>query len=233
MTPPREYRYADREALASDLADAIAADLRVAVAARGAASLVVSGGSTPRPLFAALARIALPWEDVWVTLADERWVDADDEASNERLVRRHLRVGEAAGARLVGLRNAAPTPEAGREACEKSLAAVPRPFDVVVLGMGDDGHTASLFPGAPELAAGLDRGTDRLCLAVRPPAAPHPRMSLTLAAILGSRRLVVHISGEAKWEVYRQVKEPGPVEEAPIRAVLASGHEALAVYWAP
>lgn len=230
---PRELRYEDRQTLARGLAGSIADDLRAAVRERGTASLVVSGGSTPGPLFEALSRISLPWEKVWVTLADERWVAADDEASNERLVRRSLLVGEAARARFVGLKNAAPTPEAGRETCEAALAAVPRPFDVVVLGMGDDGHTASLFPGTPELAAGLDAATDRWCLPVRPRTAPHPRMSLTLAAILASRRLVVHITGGAKWEVYREAREPGAADEVPIRAVLASGHRALGVYWAP
>lgn len=231
--PPRENRYEDRDTLARVLARSIADDLEAAVRARGTASLVVSGGSTPRPFFDALSRIPLPWDRVWVTVADERWVDAGDEASNERLVRRHLLVGEAAGARFVGLKNDAPAPEAGRDACESALAAIPRPFDAVVLGMGDDGHTASLFPGAPELAAGLDPDTDRLCLPVRPSAAPHPRMSLTLAAILGCRRLVVHIAGDGKWEVYRKAREAGSADEFPIRAVFESGHGGVEVFWAP
>ncbi len=166
-----------------------------------------------------------------MTLADERWVPADHLDSNERLVRETLLVHDAREATMIGLKTPQATPEEGREACEQNLAVIDRPFDVVVLGMGDDGHTASLFPTAPELAAGLDPETEHTCLAVRPPVAPHPRMSLTLAALLTGRRLVLHITGEAKWQVYQRALEVGPVEELPIRAVLRSGH--AEVWWAP
>ncbi len=228
-----EHRFDDRTQLADELARSVAGDLAVAVAERGAASLVVSGGSTPRPLFERLSRAELPWNKVSVTLADERWVAADDEASNEALVRRLLVVEYAASARWVGLKNSAPTPEAGREACERRLREVPRPFDVVVLGMGGDGHTASLFPASAELAAGLDPRSRRACLAVHPPDAPHPRMSLTLAALLDSRRIVLHVTGDAKWTVYLRALESGPVEELPIRAILRGASNRLEVFWAP
>lgn len=227
-----EHRFADPRQLARELARSIAGDLAAAVDRRGAAALVVSGGSTPRPLFAALRRRELPWERVWVTLADERWVPAADAASNEALVRRHLLADAAAAARWLGLVNEAPTPEDGRDECERRLRALPRPFDVVVLGMGADGHTASLFPGAAELAAGLDPRSPRTCLAVHPARAPHPRLSLTLAALLDSRRIVLHITGEEKWAVYRRALEPGPAEELPIRAVLRGAGDRLQVYWA-
>ncbi len=228
---PQVRRFDHRDALAAALADRVAEDLRSAIAERGTASLVVSGGSTPRPFFERLSRRPLAWDRVVVTLADERWVAPDDEASNQRLARRHLLVEDAAAATLVGLKTPQATPEAGREACARALAAVPRPFDVMTLGMGGDGHFASLFPDALELGDGLDPGNDRTCLATRPQAAPHPRMSLTLAAILDSRRLVLHLAGDEKWEVYRRASEPGPVEELPIRALLASGR--VEVWWAP
>ncbi len=195
------------------------------------ASLVVSGGSTPKPFFEHLSRRVLAWDRVRITLADERWVGADHEASNERLVRRHLLVAEAAVATVVGLKTPEATPEEGCEACEQALAQVTRPFDVVILGMGGDGHTASLFPGAPELAAGFDPASGRTCLAAHPATAPHPRMSLTLPALLDSRRLVLHITGESKRRVYAQALEPGPAQELPIRAVLAS--DRVEVWWAP
>ncbi|MEM9595680.1 MAG: 6-phosphogluconolactonase [Acidobacteriota bacterium] len=228
-----EARFDSPNKLADALAESLAADLRVAIQERGEASLVVSGGSTPVPLFAGLARQLLPWHQVTVLLADERWVDPGHDASNEGLVRRHLLVDEAEGAQLVGLKNDAATPEEGWEACEAALTAVPRPFDVVVLGMGADGHTASLFPGAPELGDGLDPAGERLCLPVRPPGAPHPRMSLSLAALLASRRCVVHITGDEKWRVYRRALAKGPVGSLPIRAILARGREPIDVYWAP
>lgn len=230
---PRELYFENRLALAAELARSVAGDLAAAVGDRGEASLVVSGGSTPRRFFADLSRIALPWGSVRMTLADERWVPLADEDSNERLVRRHLLVAQAAAAHLVALKNDAPTPEEGRDACDAALAAIPRPFDVVVLGMGDDGHTASLFPAAPELGEGLDRESRRRCVALRPPGARRPRMSLTLAALLDSRRIVIHLHGDEKWGIYQKALAPGPAEEYPIRAVLASGHPRLEVYWAP
>ena len=230
-TDRRVTRLDDRGALATALGEAVAADLDAAVAERGAASLVVSGGSTPRPLFQDLSRRPLPWDKIRVTLADERWVPPDHADSNQRLVQRHLLRREAAAATLVGLKTPHATPEEGREACERALAEIPRPFDVVILGMGGDGHTASLFPDAPELAAGLDLESRQTCLAVRPPAAPHPRMSLTLAAILDCRRLVLHVTGEEKWRVVEQARSPGPAQELPIRAALASGR--VEIWWAP
>lgn len=230
-TPAVEQRYPGRDALVEALRDTIADDLRTAIRTRGCASLVLSGGSTPRSLFAALSRQRLPWGKVRITLADERWVAPDHPDSNERLVRDHLLQREASAASLLGLKTPEPTPEAGREACEHRLATFERPFDVVVLGLGTDGHTASLFPGAAQLASGLDLRSPRACLAVRSPVAPHPRMSLTLAALLDSRRLVLHITGDRKWQVYQQALEPGPVEALPIRAVLRSGQ--LEVWWAP
>lgn len=231
MNERREHRFADRRTLARELARTIAADLGAAVRERGEASLVVSGGSTPEPLFVALRREPLRWERITVTIADERWVALDDPASNERLIRRFLLKGQAGKARWIGLKNAAPTPEEGREACERALAAIARPFDVVVLGMGEDGHTASLFPAAVNLAAGLDPAAGASCLPVRPPRAPHARMSLTAAALLNSRRLVVHITGAAKWTVYQRALGPGPVQELPIRAFLRAAPREI--YWAP
>lgn len=228
-----EARFDNPTHLAEALAESIAQDLRSAIQARERATLVVSGGSTPLPLFEALSRQALPWSRVTVTLADERWVPADHEASNEALVRRHLFRGEAAEAELVGLYTGHATVGEGWQACEDRLKALPRPFDVVVLGMGGDGHTASLFPGAPELEAGIDLGTEHLCLPVHPPNADQARMSLTLKALVDSRRCVVHITGDAKWKVYRKALTVGPVEELPIRAVLGIGREPIDVYWAP
>ncbi|MCG8459386.1 MAG: 6-phosphogluconolactonase [Holophagales bacterium] len=228
-----EARFGQRSELAEALAESVAEDLRKAIDARGKACLVVSGGTTPVPLFEGLSHQLLPWEKVSVTLADERWVTADHPASNEGLVRRHLLVEEAAEARFTGLVTEHGDPAEGEDACEARLRSLPRPFDVVVLGMGTDGHTASLFPGAPELGRGLDLDSDRSCLAIHPPGAEHPRMSLTLRALLGSRRCIVHITGAEKWKVYRRALRPGPAEELPIRAVLGKGREPIDVYWAP
>ena len=217
------HHAADPALLALDLADHVAALLRQGLAQRGRALLIVSGGSTPVPFFQALARCALDWSAVTVTLADERWVSPDHADSNEALVRTHLLKAQAAAAHWVPLYNGAATPAEGLPALEATLAALPWPADAVVLGMGGDGHTASLFPDAPELPYALIDASPSRCLAVGAPAPPNvplPRVSLTRRALLDTRQLIVHITGEDKLELLHQAMLPGDVAEYPIRAVL-------------
>jgi 6-phosphogluconolactonase len=228
-----EHRFPDRQALAAALAGEIKVDLEEAIPARGAGSLVVSGGRTPAALFARLRDEKLDWARVWVTLADERWVETTSDASNERFVRENLLVGAAAAAHFVGLKNPAPTPEAGADWATRALTRVPHPFDVVVLGMGDDGHTASLFPGSMALARGLDPGAPPACIAVNALVAPHARVSMNLAALLDARRIVLHIEGDAKWAVYQRARTPGTTAELPVRAVLQQKEIPVDVYWSP
>ncbi len=149
--------------LAEALAESVAEDLRAAALERGQATLVLSGGTTPELFLDALSRQLVPWSQVTITLTDERWVAVDDAASNENLIRTRLLVGDAAEARLVPLKTAAATPEEGAAEAESRLAALPRPFDVVVLGMGEDGHIASLFPNHPALAPGPAKEKTSAC----------------------------------------------------------------------
>lgn len=228
-----EHRFPDSTALAHALSGELKVDLDEAIAARKTASLVVSGGRTPLKLFQQLRREPADWKNIWVTLADERWVETTAEASNERLLREHLLVDDAAVARFVGLKNPAPTPESGAEWSWRALSRVPRPFDVVVLGMGDDGHTASLFPGSLALARALDVAVPPGCVAVNALAAPHARMSLNLAALLDARRIVLHIEGDAKWQVYQRARAPGSAAELPVRAILHQKEVPVDVFWAP
>ena len=206
--------------LDTGLARFVAARLEAAIAERGAASLVVSGGRTPLGFFARLAEQSLDWPAVSITLVDERWLGPEHADSNERVVRANLLRGPAAAARFVPLKNEAPSAAAGAPATAAALCAMPRPFDVVILGMGEDAHTASLFPGAAELAAGLDPDASAECLALTPPAAPHPRLSLTRAALLDSRCLVLHFTGQRKRSIYQQALGAGPVAAMPVRLAL-------------
>lgn len=228
-----EHRFPDSLALAHALSGEIKVDLEEAIAARGTASLVVSGGRTPVRLFEQLRTEDLDWSRIWVTLADERWVETTAAASNERLVRETLLTGPAAAAHFVGLKNPAATPEAGADWATRALKRVPHPFDVVVLGMGEDGHTASLFPGSLALARGLDASAAPACIAVNALAAPHARVSLNLAGLLDSRRVVLHIEGESKWQVYQRARAAGAPAELPVRAVLHQKEVPVDVYWAP
>ncbi|MEM1178749.1 MAG: 6-phosphogluconolactonase [Acidobacteriota bacterium] len=225
----REIFFEDRGALAEALASSIADSLYGTLTGRPRASLVISGGSTPKPLFKALRGLELPWLQVDVTLADERWVEADHEASNERFARAELLTDLASSAHFVPLKTPAETPELGCDELESRIRRL-LPFDVTVLGMGGDGHTASLFPDDPQIETWL--ASQALCAAGRPPSQPLPRLSLTPTALRTSRRLVLHITGQEKLDVYRSACLPGPVAELPIRAFL-HGPTPIDVYWAP
>jgi 6-phosphogluconolactonase len=228
---PPVTKFADIEAVSRALADQIAASLKTAIAARGLASLVVSGGKSPIKLFEALRIQELDWSRVCIALADERWVDPSDPASNEKLVREVLLQGSAAAARFLGLKNGAPTPDIGAVSAWETFARVPRPFDTVVLGMGDDGHTASLFPGSPNLPSALNPTAVAGCVGMRAPVAPQPRLSLNLSALLDARRIVILITGDAKWRTYLAAGAEGPVADMPVRALLRQTRTPVEVMW--
>lgn len=229
------HDFADAGTLLDALAQKLGRTLAEAVARQGSASLVVSGGRTPEALFERLAGLdadrAPDWSRVAVTLADERWVPPSDPASNEALVRRTLLTGQAAAARFVPLYTGHATPEQGEAACAEALRDLPRPFDAVLLGMGEDGHTASLFPRAATLAGAL--AGPAACRAVRAPGAPQPRMTLTLPALLNSRRIHLLVTGAGKRAALEDALAPGPVEAMPVRAVLRQDGIPVEVHWAP
>jgi 6-phosphogluconolactonase len=230
---PRAKRWPSMDALSQALAADVADTLGRAMALRGLASLVVSGGHTPIKLFGRLRTQPIDWSRVCVALADERWVEPTDAGSNEKLVRDVLLKDQAAAARFSGLKNAAPSPDLGAVSAWETFARVPRPFDVTVLGMGDDGHTASLFPGSPNLESALNPAAAAGCVGTRAPIAPQARLSLNLSALLDSRRLLILIQGEAKWRTYLAASASGPVEEMPVRAVLRQKRAPVEVIWAP
>jgi 6-phosphogluconolactonase len=230
---PKLEPHADVEALSRALAAQIALNLNSAIDARGLASLVVSGGRTPVRLFEILRTLPVQWEQVCIALADERWVAPEDPASNERLVRDFLLKDRAAPARFLGLKNGAPTPDLGAVSAWETFARVPRPFDAAILGMGDDGHTASLFPGAPNLPAALNASAAAGCVGMWSPTPPHPRLSLNLTALLDSRRVVLLITGESKRRTYTAACGAGPVQDMPVRALLRQSRTPVEVMWSP
>ncbi|WLT31688.1 6-phosphogluconolactonase [Geothrix sp. PMB-07] len=217
--------------LVAAVAQHVARRLKEDLAQGGQAVLVVSGGRSPVPLLQALSTQALTWERVVVTLTDERWVAPDQTDSNEALVRRHLLQGRAAIARFVPLWTGDDTPEAAVPAVCTSLGALAHPFSQVILGMGEDGHMASLFPGSSELGSGLT--TEAAALAVHPPHAAHARLSLSLRALLDARDVVLMIAGEEKRLVLERALGEGRVEDLPVRAILRQTAVPVSVFWAP
>lgn len=229
--PQLDYYYATTAELDQQLALVVAAALSNAIELRGRASLVVSGGSTPLGFFQQLSQQQLPWQHVLITLADERWVEPSDSASNEHSVRRHLLQNHAAAARFAPLKTAQASAAAGADSCNAMLAGWPA-FDAVVLGMGQDGHTASLFPHAQALKQGLDMQSGRHCIAVEPLSAPHQRLSLTLPRLLNTKLLIVHITGDDKRQLLRAAAKADPTTY-PIAAVLQQNLVPVHTYWAP
>ncbi|MFG6157405.1 6-phosphogluconolactonase [Halomonas sp. 1390] len=223
-----ETTLAPREALARQLAEAVAEALRLDLAERERALLVVSGGSTPVPFFEALAAMDLPWARIEVTLADERWVAEESADSNARLVREHLLQGPAAEAAFVPLTSGAETPEQGVDEVAARLADLAWPASAVVLGMGGDGHTASLFPDSREL--GLALTTEAPLVAVRTPSQPQPRITLSAEWLHRARRHFLHITGDDKRDVLARALSGDDARDLPIRAFLACP---AAIYWAP
>jgi 6-phosphogluconolactonase len=224
-------KFENTSVLDNSLSTEVSQRLMNAIEKHGKASLVLSGGRTPMGFFHHLSRQILDWAKVTVTLADERWVDNDHPDSNEKLVRENLLINEAHSAQFLPLKNSSNTATDGEAQLETQLSQY-GPFTVVILGMGDDGHTASLFPGASALATGLDLNSGRSCLAVTPTEAPHERMSMTLPRLLNTERLIIHISGENKQKVLDQAQSGSNVEELPIRSVLQQSQVPVTVYWA-
>ena len=217
--------YPSRDTLMQGLASVLAADLAQALAARGRASLSVPGGSTPGPVFDLLARANLDWAHVAVFLNDERWVGENSPRSNTRLLRERLLQGRAAAARVVPLYAKAATPESQLASLSAGIAAE-LPIDVLMLGMGADMHTASLFPGADHLALALADDAPVL-MALRAMAAGEPRITLTAPVLHGARNIHILITGAEKRVALERAMTLEPMQ-APVRVVL----DHATVHWA-
>ncbi|WP_409261306.1 6-phosphogluconolactonase [Pseudomonas putida] len=220
---------ADARTLAATLARDVAERLRAAIAAKGQASVVLSGGRSPVPFLEQLASEQLDWTKITVSLADERWVPVEHADSNAGLLARHLFKGPAAKARFVGLYQQAENLDAAAAIADQALAELP-PIDVLVLGMGDDGHTASLFPNSPNLVEGLDPSSKRRCLPMLAPSVPHQRLSMTRPLLASAAFIALSVQGPGKLATLRAALAGNDLSEMPIRAFL---HAPLDIYWCP
>lgn len=220
--------YDSAAALAHAAADAIEDGLAAALRERGRATLVATGGRSPGPIYDILQNRLIDWAAVSVTLSDERFVAPDTSESNDRLVRDRLLTSRAAAATFVPLWSEADSSEAAALAAEPKVAAI-APFDAVMLGMGEDGHVASLIPGSPVLDAAMDPSGRRLVMGLPPGVGspPLPRITLTLAALLTARLTVITISGAAK----RSVIEEG--SGLPVHVLLERSKAPVRILWTP
>ena len=227
----QQHLFAAAAQTAQALAIAVAQNLKDGVQRRGRAALIVAGGRTPIEFLDHLARQPLAWSEVSVSLTDERCVPADHPDRNEAQVRRHLLQGTAASARFVPLLGSGASCEQ-LQLAQQALATLPWPSDAVVLGMGEDGHTASLFPGAPGSAPALDaRACERVAL-VAPSTAPHRRISLTLSALLDTRAVMILIQGRGKRIAIERAADTDP-HTYPIGAFLSQQSVPVHLYYNP
>jgi 6-phosphogluconolactonase len=213
--------------LAEGLALDVAKQLREAIAPghRNA-----GGVRWPQPggLFQHLAKQALDWSKV-VSLADERWVPVEHADSNAGLLKKYLLQGPAAKAQFLSLYSAAANLEQAAEKADRLLAELP-PIDVLVLGMGDDGHTASLFPNSPNLAEALQADGTRRCWPMLAPTVPHQRLTMSRALLASAKHKVLSISGQSKLTTLSAALAGDDVAAMPIRAFL---QPTLEIYWCP
>ena len=233
-----ERLFENRQDMVAALEAECVAALTQAIEDRGEATFMVSGGSTPEPLYKSLSNVDLDWESVYIALVDERWVDFEHDKSNEAFTVKHLIQNKAAVANLIGMKNTAATAQEGLADCEAAYQQLAQPFDITILGMGNDGHTASLFPHANGLEAALNPDSSELCAAIvahqsEVTGAITERMTLSLAGLLRSRTLVLLITGDEKLAVLRKAQAGNDVAEMPIRAILQQDRVPVVVYWAP
>lgn len=216
--------YADRSTLFRSLAQTVASELQQALSTQGFANLAVPGGTTPAPFFEQLNKVDLAWDKVNVTLTDERLVDENHERSNARLLKNSLLQNNAQAATFIPL-------YVNDQLASSEVLTSLKPLTTVVLGMGTDGHTASLFPNADELVTALDPNNQALSSVIHAPAVPEPRITLTWSMLSTAQHLHILITGEEKKTVLQQaLSQLNDVLTMPVRVVL---QQAVTVHYAP
>ncbi|MFT4924064.1 MAG: 6-phosphogluconolactonase [Phenylobacterium sp.] len=238
MNAITEHFYPDREALFDALTDYCQQALSTACADNDSASFMISGGSTPAPLYQRLAACALPWQQIKVALVDERWVDKTSSSSNTAFAEKSLLQNNAADCQFVAMKTPAATAKEGLAQATANYQQLAQPFDLTILGMGGDGHTASLFPDAQGLEQALSLDNSNVLAAIMANRSEVTgdnleRITLSLYGLLQSRQMILLITGEQKLAVYRQALALTDVSKMPVSAVLQQDKVPLHVFWAP
>jgi len=223
--------FSSPKALARELAKKVSGELTKAVGARGRALLAISGGTTPRLFLEELSTAPTDWDRIAVTLADERFVPPSSNRSNARLALRHLFSNRASDAEFISLWHSAPTVEQAARKASLTISAQPLPLDVLVLGMGTDGHTASLFPDAENIDQLLAATDGPPVQPVVSKAAQEPRLTLSMPVLCNARSIFLHIEGDDKRAVIEQALAGSDI--LPIRAVIERASVPVHIYWSP
>ena len=204
----------DLNTISQLLADAIHCQLSAAIARTGTASIALSGGTSPAQTMQLLSQKPLDWSRVTITLSDERWLEPSNPRSNHRLIQDKMIINQAQSASFLPLYLSGATPSEGVAQLEQSMAPFQQQFDVCLLGMGTDGHFASLFPDSPQLEQGLT--SQQSLIAVESPSVPEPRVSMTLSLITQADNIYLLIAGASKRTLLRQAVDQGSDSNLPI-----------------
>lgn len=231
MSEINEYRFDSRDKLFGQLLPDVMAALSSALKKKSRAAMLLSGGTSPGALYKMMSQQTLDWANVWFGLSDERWLESNHPDSNEKLVRQTLLTHHAALANFVGLKSAVDDIDIGWEASNQRIQALPRPFDITLLGMGLDGHTASLFPDSPDTPEAMADSNRMLCHPIRRGEGETARMTMTLQALLQSREIKLLIFGAEKWQVYEQARARKSIQQ-PVSHILNQTQCPVSVYWA-
>lgn len=233
------HQGADQQSLAENLAGELIVKMDAAIAEKGSVVLALSGGSTPKPLFQALAEYDIDWSKVIITLVDERWVDESHELSNATFMKTFLLNALPNTVRFVPLYQAANSVQESldfvlADYCKATNSTIdaPRAFDIVVLGMGGDGHTASFFPDADNVADLVDINASQALLTCNSPSTQVERITWSLPMLLNTDFLALHITGQSKQDVFEQASAGGDITELPIRSAIFQDRIILNVYHA-
>jgi len=214
--------------LANTLAATVAKQLNLALDTNPRASLAVSGGRTPKAMLQQLSQQDIDWSRIDITLADERWVNEQGDASNAALVKAFLLQNNASNATFYPLYTGENSATEGQAHCQQQLTNMHWPLDVLVLGMGNDGHTASLFPLCPTLPEALS--TTKICVATQAPVEPTDRMSLSATTLINAKHTHLHIEGATKLEVLEQAIQLNDPTKMPIYTFL---QQPINIHWCP
>ena len=223
-------QFQNTDELLDALCKKIKEHLQSAISQKVFATLIVSGGKTPIALFKKLSTLKIEWQKVTITLADERWVKTQNEDSNQKLVKDHLLQNEASLAKFIGLKTSHKNAYDAIDVVNKNISDIPKPFDLTILGMGEDAHTASLFPDAKELDEALF--STNPTSAITPPKGKYERITLSLKTILDTKLIILHIEGENKYRVYKEVIQNKKDKKRPISFILKQQKTPVEVYYA-
>lgn len=233
------HEQSSQQELAAALANDVARQINLRIELAGRAVIALSGGSTPKLFFKQLATREVDWAKVFVTLVDERWVDESHALSNAAFLKEHFLSLLETPATFIPLYLAAENAKASLDSvlqnyCEVTGSALRQPakFDVVVLGMGEDGHTASFFPDADNIAELVDYNSPSALLSCESPSSQVARVTWSLPQITSAQMLILHITGEAKKVVFKQAEQSNDALELPIRSVIFQDISPIQVYYA-